>query len=110
MRERTTCGALKRVVEAGTDDYYDEAEELKKRVDIIGNNYFNPSKKTGLNNDPVAEGFVDEDDDGEIPPGTTEEELRDYNVNEVVFDNDATVSNFDFDTDDSEIWQSIDKR
>ena len=28
-------------------------------------------------------------------------------MNEVVFDDDATVSHIDFDTDDSEVWQSI---
>ena len=96
-------GALKRVVETGAEEYYDEAEELKKRVDAIDNNYFRPNRKTGLDGDPVAEGFVDENNDGEIPPDTTDEELRDYNVNEVVFDDDATGSDIDFDADDSEV-------
>ena len=47
-------------------------------MDAIDNNYFRPNSKAGLDNDPVAEGFVDEDDNGEIPTETTDEELRDY--------------------------------
>ena len=56
----------------------------------------------------TAEGFIDEDDNGDIPPETTDEELRDYNVNEVVFDDDVTVSDIDFGANDSEVWKSID--
>ena len=101
-------GALRRVVEAGAEEYYDEAAELRKRVDAIGKNYFRPDNGGGLDNDPVAEGFIEEPDDDGIPPGITDEQLRDYHVNEAVFDEDATVPDIDFDADDAEVWKSID--
>ena len=41
---------------------------MRRRVDAIDHNYFRSNNEAGLDNDIVAEGFVDEHDHGEIPP------------------------------------------
>ena len=35
-------GALRRLVGSGAEDYYDDSEELRKRVDAIGKKCFRP--------------------------------------------------------------------
>ena len=92
-------GTLRRLVEAEAEEYYDDA---------IGKNFFRSDDGGGLDNDPVAKGFIDEPDDDGIPPETTEKQPRDFNVNKVVFDEDAMVPDIDFDAVDSEVWKSID--
>ena len=63
-------GALRQVVEVRAEEYYDEVKELRKRVDAIGKNDFRPDNGGGLDNDPVADGFIDEPDDDGIPLGS----------------------------------------
>ena len=36
-------------------DYYDEAEELRLRMEAIGNNYFKPRHQDGVHYNPVID-------------------------------------------------------
>ena len=100
-------GTGRRLVDNGIDDGYDEAEELRLRVEAIGQNYFRPNHRDGVQNDPV-EDMVNEDmHRGPIIYEPVDSQLDSRMEDRLLDDDDVTVDDIALEADDSDIWDNI---